>query len=57
VKLGLSNGAWIEITEGLEDGEQVVVVGQGAVKPGAAVRVVNSTARPAAAKLAPVTAG
>jgi membrane fusion protein (multidrug efflux system) len=57
VKLGLSNGAWIEVTEGLEDGEQVVVVGQGAVKPGAAVRVVNSTARPAAAKLAPVTAG
>jgi len=57
VKLGLSNGAWIEVTEGLKDGEQVVVVGQGAVKPGAAVRVVNSSARPAAAKLAPVTAG
>jgi membrane fusion protein (multidrug efflux system) len=57
VKLGLSNGAWIEVTEGLTDGEQVVVVGQGAVKPGAAVRVVNSTARPAAAKLAPVTTG
>ena len=51
VKLGLSNGAWIEVTEGLKDGEQVVVVGQGAVKPGAAVRVVNSSARPAAAKL------
>ncbi len=57
VKLGLSNGAWIEVTEGLADGEQVVVVGQGAVKPGAAVRVVNSTARPAAGKLAPVTSG
>ncbi len=57
VKLGLSNGAWIEVTGGLKDGEQVVVVGQGAVKPGAAVRVVNSTARPAAAKPAPVTAG
>jgi membrane fusion protein (multidrug efflux system) len=57
VKLGLSNGGWIEVTEGLTDGEQVVVVGQGAVKPGAAVRVVNSSARPAAAKLAPVTTG
>jgi len=57
VKLGLSNGAWIEVTEGLKDGDKVVVVGQGAVKPGAAVRVVNSTARPAAAKLAPATAG
>ena len=57
VKLGLSNGAWIEVTDGLKDGEQVIVVGQGAVKPGATVRVVNSTARPAAAKLAPATAG
>lgn len=57
VKLGLTNGGWIEVTEGLKDGEQVVVVGQGAVKPGAAVRIVNSTARPAAAKLAPATTG
>jgi RND family efflux transporter MFP subunit len=57
VKLGLSNGAWIEVTEGLKDGEQVVVVGQGAVKPGAAVRVVNSSARPAASKLATPAAG
>jgi membrane fusion protein (multidrug efflux system) len=48
VKLGLSNGALIEVTDGLKDGEQVVVVGQGAVKPGAAVRIVNSPARPAA---------
>jgi membrane fusion protein, multidrug efflux system len=57
VKLGLSSGAWIEVTEGLTDGEQVVVVGQGAVKPGAAVRVVNSTARPAASKLPAAAAG
>jgi membrane fusion protein (multidrug efflux system) len=57
VKLGLSNGAWIEVTDGLKDGEQVVVVGQGAVKPGAAVRVVNSTARPAAARIAPAASG
>lgn len=57
VKLGLSNGAWIEVTEGLKDGEQVVVVGQGAVKTGTAVRVVNSAARPAAAKIAPAAAG
>jgi len=57
VQLGLSNGAWIEVTAGLQDGEQVVVVGQGAVKPGAAVRVVNSSARPAASRLAPLNAG
>jgi membrane fusion protein (multidrug efflux system) len=57
VKLGLSNGAWIEVTDGLKDGEQVVVVGQGAVKPGAMVRIVNSAARPAAAKLPAATTG
>jgi membrane fusion protein (multidrug efflux system) len=57
VSLGLSSGAWIEVTQGLADGEQVIVVGQGAVKPGAAVRVVNSMARPAAARLAPLTTG
>ncbi len=55
VKLGLSNGAWIEVTDGLADGEQVVVVGQGAVKPGAAVRVVNSSVRPAAVELPAAT--
>ncbi len=48
VRLGLSNGAMIEVVEGLKDGEQVVVVGQGALKPGAAVRVVNAPTRPAA---------
>jgi len=57
VQLGLSNGAWIEVTQGLKDGEQVVVVGHGAVKPGAAVRVVNSPSRPAASKQPAVTAG
>jgi membrane fusion protein (multidrug efflux system) len=54
VQLGLSNGAMIEVVSGLKDGEQVVVVGQGAVKPGAAVRIVNTPARPAA--VAPATA-
>ena len=49
VRLGLSSGAMIEVLDGLKDGEQVVVVGQGAVKPGAAVRIVNTPARPAAA--------
>jgi membrane fusion protein (multidrug efflux system) len=57
VRLGLSSGAMIEVLDGLKDGEQVVVVGQGAVKPGAAVRVVNSSARPAAAKIPAATSG
>ena len=57
VQIGLSNGAMIEIVSGLKDGEQVVVVGQGAVKPGAAVRIVNTPARPAARTQPAVTAG
>lgn len=58
VELGLSNGAMIEVVSGLKDGEQVVVVGHGAVKPGAAVRIVNTPARPAARQqAAPVAAG
>lgn len=57
VQLGLSNGAMIEVVSGLKDGEQVVVVGHGAVKPGAAVRIVNTPARPAARQQpAPATA-
>ncbi|MGH8135497.1 MAG: efflux RND transporter periplasmic adaptor subunit [Steroidobacteraceae bacterium] len=57
VQLGLSNGAFVEVVTGLKDGEQVVVVGQAAVKPGAAVRVVNTPARPAARTQPAVTAG
>lgn len=56
VELGLSNGAMIEVVSGLKDGEQVVVVGQGAVKPGAAVRIVNTPARPAARRQPAATA-
>ncbi len=55
VQLGLSNGAYVEIVTGLKDGEQVVVVGQAAVKPGATVRIVNTPARPAA-RTQPATA-
>ena len=57
VQLGLSNGAWIEVTSGLKDGDQVVVVGQGAVKPGAEVRIVNTPPRPAARTQPAVAAG
>lgn len=57
VQVGLSNGAMIEIVSGLKDGEQVVVVGQGAVKPGAAVRIVNTPARPAARAQPAVASG
>ena len=57
VQLGLSNGAYVEVTTGLKDGEQVVIVGQAAVKPGATVRIVNTPARPAARAQPAVAAG
>jgi len=57
VQLGLSNGAMIEVVSGLKDGEQVVVVGQGALKPGAMVRIVNTPGRPAARTQPAVAAG
>ena len=57
VQLGLSNGAMVEVVSGLKDGEQVVVVGQGAVKPGAAVRIVNTPAQPAAREAPAAAAG
>ena len=47
LELGLSNGGWVEVTGGLSDGDQVIVVGQGAVKQGASVRIVGKT-RPTA---------
>ncbi len=55
IAIGLTNGSVVEVTSGLADSDQVVVVGQAAVKPGAAVRVVNSPAQPAA-KVAPAAA-
>jgi len=57
VQLGLSNGAYVEVVTGLKDGEQVVVVGQAAIKPGATVRIVSTPARPAARSQPAVTAG
>jgi membrane fusion protein (multidrug efflux system) len=41
IKTGLANAGFIEVTEGLKAGEQVVVVGQNGLKTGNAVRVVS----------------
>jgi membrane fusion protein (multidrug efflux system) len=38
---GLINNGWVEITEGLEGHEQVVVVGQGGLKTGTVVQIVD----------------
>jgi membrane fusion protein (multidrug efflux system) len=41
VKTGLSHAGKVEITEGLQGGEQIVVVGQNGLKDGNPVRVVS----------------
>ena len=41
IKPGLINNGWVEIAEGLEGHEQVVVVGQGGLKTGTAVQIVD----------------
>jgi membrane fusion protein (multidrug efflux system) len=48
LELGLSSGGFVEVLSGLRRDEQVVVVGQGALKAGTEVRVVNRPAAPAA---------
>jgi len=49
VQTGLANNGWVEITGGLTGDEQVVVVGQGGLKTGTAVKVVDTTAPAAGA--------
>jgi len=41
---GLINGGWVEIKEGLKGDERVVVVGQGGLKTGTLVKVVDTDA-------------
>jgi len=48
LELGLSNGSYVEVLSGLGRDDQVVTVGQGALKDGTEVRVVNAPAEPAA---------
>jgi membrane fusion protein (multidrug efflux system) len=42
VKTGLANNGWIEVIEGLDGEERVVVVGQAGLKTGTAVKVVDA---------------
>ena len=44
VVTGLANNGWIEVVEGLEASERVVVVGQGGLKTGTPVKVVEAMA-------------
>jgi membrane fusion protein (multidrug efflux system) len=41
---GLVNGGWVEIKEGLKGDERIVVVGQGGLKTGTLVKVVDTAA-------------
>ena len=41
VRTGLTNAGWVEVVEGLEGDEQVVVIGQNGLKSGNAVQVVS----------------
>lgn len=50
IALGLEEGDSVEALSGLAVGEQVVVAGQGSLKPGATVRVLAATAQAATAK-------
>lgn len=43
IATGLANNGWVEVLEGLEGDERVVVVGQGGLKTGTAVKVVEET--------------
>ncbi|HEX6203109.1 MAG TPA: efflux RND transporter periplasmic adaptor subunit [Thermoanaerobaculia bacterium] len=45
VTLGLEEGARVEVLSGLEAGDELVVAGQGALKDGAAIRVLDDAAR------------
>lgn len=42
IETGLINNGWVEIADGLEGNEQVVVVGQGGLKTGTVVKVVDA---------------
>jgi membrane fusion protein (multidrug efflux system) len=48
VKAGLTNNGWIEIVDGLQGDERVVVVGQAGLKTGTAVKIVESATAGAA---------
>lgn len=49
VTLGIEEGAWIEAVDGVDPGDQVVVAGQGGLKDGASIRILEPSADEAAA--------
>ncbi len=53
VKLGYAEGPWVEIRDGLDAGEQVVVAGKAALRDGTVVQVIGAAARPSAVAATP----
>lgn len=52
LKLGYSEGQWIEVREGLKEGDPVVIAGKSALRDGSAVKVIEASA-PAVKTTAP----
>lgn len=48
LKLGYVDGEWVEVREGLKEGEPVVVAGKAALREGSAVQVIGAKVAPAA---------
>ncbi|MEF9978816.1 MAG: efflux RND transporter periplasmic adaptor subunit [Thermomonas sp.] len=48
LKLGYVDGEWVEVREGLKEGDPVVVAGKAALREGSAVQVIGAKAAPAA---------
>lgn len=57
VKLGYSEGEWIEVRDGLKAGDSVVTAGKVALRDGSDVQVIGQETRPAAAKASTATNG
>jgi membrane fusion protein (multidrug efflux system) len=49
IRTGMANGGWIEVVDGLQGDERVVIVGQAGLKTGTPVKVVGDAPKPAAA--------
>ena len=47
LKLGYVDGQWVEVREGLREGDPVVVAGKASLREGSAVQVIGATAAPA----------
>lgn len=52
LKLGYIDGQWVEVREGLREGDPVVVAGKAALREGSAVQVIGAKVAPAAAEAA-----